>query len=72
MPYKEPKLRTSTKAFAGGTLASQIYVQLVTLIPGEGALEQFLLQPEAIAFFGVLAATAFARWSRTATNPGLI
>lgn len=69
---REPKLRTSTKAFVGGGLGAQLYVQAVTLIPGESAIEQILLTPEAIAFAGVLFAAIVARFSRTASNPGLL
>lgn len=64
--------RTSTNAFAGGTLFSQIYVQLISLIPGEGAIEVLLLKPEAVAFAAVLFATLVARISKTPAEPGKI
>lgn len=64
--------RTSTNAMVGGGILAQIYVQAVTLIPGEGALEALLLKPESIAFFSVLLAAVIARFSRTPATPGAI
>lgn len=64
--------RTSTNALVGGGFLSQLYVQAVSFIPGEGALEAFLLQPEAIAFAAVAFATLIARFSRTPAAPGAI
>jgi hypothetical protein len=61
--------RTSTNALVGGGFISQVYVQLVQLIPGNGALEAFLLQPETVAFAAVLAATIIARFSKTPAQP---
>jgi hypothetical protein len=70
---KEPVLRTSTKGFMGGVpLAVGAYVQGVKLIPGEGALEQFLLLPETVAFVGVLLTALVARFVKTAHNPGML
>src|SRR5690606_703734 len=68
----EPAFRTSTKAVVGGAFLAQIYVQIVQLIPGEGAVEQLLTTPEAVAFVGVLLAGIVARMSKTAANPGLL
>ena len=62
--------RTSTNALVGGSLLSQLYVQAVTLIPGEGAIEAILVQPEAIAFAAVVFATLIARISKTPAVPG--
>ena len=67
----EPKFRTSTKAIAGGTILSQIYVQLVTLLPWDG-LVAVLTTDEAIAFAAVLAAGVVARFSKTAKTPGVL
>lgn len=64
--------RTSSKAFIGGGLFSQIFVQLVALLPGEGAIELFLLKPETVAFAAVVFATIVARFSRTEPNPGAL
>ena len=61
--------RTSTNALVGGTILSQVYVQVVSMIPGEGALEALLLQPESIAFFAVLLAAVVARFSKTPAEP---
>lgn len=62
--------RTSTNAFVGGGLFSQIYIQLVALLPGQGALESLLLTPEAVAFAAVLCAALVARISKTPAEPG--
>lgn len=64
--------RTSTNALVGGGIFSQIYVQLVSLIPGENAIEQLLLTPEAVAFAAVLFATLVARISKTPQTPGVV
>lgn len=62
--------RTSTNAMVGGGILAQVYVQAVSLIPGEGALETLLLQPESIAFFAVVLAAVIARVSKTPATPG--
>lgn len=62
--------RTSTNALVGGGLFSQVYVFAVQLLPGEGAAESLLLQPETVAFAAVLFATVVARFSKTPANPG--
>lgn len=62
--------RTSTNALVGGTIFSQLYVQLVALLPGENAIEQLLVTPEAVAFAAVLFATLVARISKTPAAPG--
>lgn len=64
--------RTSTNAMVGGGILAQVYVQVVSMIPGEGALETLLLQPESIAFFAVLLAAVIARFSTTPATPGKI
>lgn len=64
--------RTSTNAFVGGGLFSQIYIQLVALLPGQGALESLLLTPEAVAFAAVLCAALVARISKTPVQPGAL
>lgn len=64
--------RTSTNAFVGGTFLTQLYVQLVALIPGMGDIEAFLLQPESIAFAGVLIAAIIARFSKTPVEPKVL
>lgn len=67
----EPKYRTSTKALVGGTIISQIYVQLVQLLPWDGMVA-VLTTDEAIAFAAVLAAGIVARFTKTAKNPGVV
>ena len=62
--------RTSTNAMVGGGILAQVYVQVVSMLPGEGALEALLLQPESIAFFAVLLAAVIARFSKTPESPG--
>lgn len=64
--------RTSTNALVGGGIFAQLYVQLVSFIPGEGAIEALLLQPESVAFAAVLFATIVARFSKTPAVPGKI
>lgn len=64
--------RTSTNAMVGGGILAQVYVQVVSMIPGEGALEALLLKPESIAFFAVLLAAVIARFSRTPAQPKVL
>lgn len=63
--------RTSTKALVGGTFLSQIYVQLVSLIPHAGVV-MALTTPEMTALVAVVLAALVARFTKSPIVPSRI
>lgn len=63
--------RTSTKSLVGGTFLSQVYVQLVGLLPWPG-LVAALTTPEMVALVAVGLAALVARFTKSPIAPGAV